>query len=49
MQLKKGETNDLRNFTKKLKENVKFFQDIYHTGHQNSKWPQNKTVFWCVT
>ena len=22
-----------------------FFQHIYHTGHQNSKWTQNKTFF----
>ena len=26
-----------------------FFQHIYHTGHQNSKWRQNETLFWCVT
>ena len=22
-----------------------FFQHIYHTGHQNSKWMQNETFF----
>ena len=40
MQLKIGSK-----FIKKLKYYVNFFQHIYHTGHQNSKWKENETFF----